>query len=660
MKIQCGNCFEEYDQYLGVCPSCGFAGGDLEHEAFALFPGTIISGRYQIGRMMGLGGFGITYKARDLQLDTTVAIKEYYPSGLVNRQPGETDVILVASRREREFQYGKDRFLEEARNMAKFSGHKHIVNVFQFFEANNTAYIVMEFLDGMTLSQTLRSKNAPLPSEYGVNVALGVCQALKAIHREDILHRDVSPDNIMICHDGTIKLFDFGAARFSASVKSWVTVVIKPGFAPPEQYDKVNRQDARTDIYALGATLYYAITGVRPEESTNRKIEDTLVEPHLLVDSIPENISTIIMRAMAVEQLYRFSTVEELENALQGGKRVDSVQKQRAKRNRRRFMGIIMSLLVVVGAAGVFLYLFNSQRATAELPDADLEIWYMETGDDEADSAKAEALAAILDTFTDEYSNVTVRLTAVEQESYVAALTEASTNHESPDVFESTGLLSAELGSVISFSEAFRELSSDLYYTERLVEESKYPAGIVVPVIYVNVAIGTLESAESVDDLISACNEFNADLVMKESAVELYAPHYGSDLSGYVSASALDAFCAQDAFLYLGDSSDYFAVQSSLPGGYALLTPNTGVSTYQYGSTWSVSSSDSDTEEAAIALTSYFSSNLSQDYFHIQFQSGELPILRSTLADLLSIYDELSIVETYLSYPASAKPQSGL
>lgn len=148
-----------------------------------------------------------------------------------------------------------------------------------------------------------------------------------------IVHRDVSPDNIMICKNGSVKLFDFGAARFSAEVTSAVTIVVKPGFAPPEQYEQVNRQDARTDIYALGATLYYAMTGVKPEESTDRKVKDTLVEPSRLNKQIPENVSIAIMRAMSVEPQYRYATADEFAGVLKNEIEAVSLKKLGKGRN---------------------------------------------------------------------------------------------------------------------------------------------------------------------------------------------------------------------------------------------------------------------------------------------------------------------------------------
>lgn len=174
MQIRCSNCFHEYDEVLGLCPNCGYVEGEDSSEVYCLAPGTLIMGRYIIGETLGLGGFGITYRAWDIQLGTVLAIKEYFPSGLVNRTAGDPNVFLVANKRSQEFEQGKQRFLDEARNMAKFSNHHNIVNVFNYFEANNTVYIVMEFLDGMTLSQALQAENGPLPIARCVSIAIDV------------------------------------------------------------------------------------------------------------------------------------------------------------------------------------------------------------------------------------------------------------------------------------------------------------------------------------------------------------------------------------------------------------------------------------------------------------------------------------------------------
>lgn len=650
--MRCPCCFEEYDGALEICPYCGHVIGEDASEAFVLSPGTEIAGRYVIGEMVGLGGFGITYKAWDKTFETVVAIKEYYPSGIVNRFPGNTNVIVVASKREYEFTYGKDRFLEEARNTAKFSTHKNIVNVYDFFEANNTAYIVMEFLKGKTLSQLLQQNNAPLPYQYCIEVAADICSALESIHKEHILHRDVSPDNIMVCDDGTVKLFDFGAARFSAGIENRVTVVVKPGFAPPEQYDKVNHQDPRTDIYALGATLYYAMTGRKPEESTNRKIDDELMEPSDICEDIPENVSTIIMRAMAVEPQYRFSSAKEFREALLSEKAVRSVKKERSRRKRNRLVSVCVAALLVVGAAGAFLFFIDQQRSATTLPNADLTLWYEETGNQEYDSAKQAALGAIIENFTNEYNNVTVTIDGVPKDQFSTRLSEVKGTEQAPDMIESTSLkANKEIVDAVWLTEERSKLSSDFYYSACSTGDTQYPTGITVPIIYCNSTVLTINTADTLEGLVGKCQEVGKQLVVSPNAASLYGSIWGDQVEPYVADSALEQFGQREAVVLLGDSSDYFEIQSLLPGEYTLLLPATDHAVYEYGTLWSILTKDSDAKISAKALLSYFTSDLAQDYFFLQEHTGSLPISRSTMTQYVSVYSELAGVPNYLSLP---------
>lgn len=648
MKVRCSSCFQEYEDTFGLCPFCGYTPMDPPEEAFCLPPGTVIADRYIVGGMLALGGFGIVYRAWDKKLDAMLAIKEYYPSGIVNRLPGETNLILAAARREREFVHGKLRFLEEARNMAKFSTHKNIVNVFDFFEANNTAYIIMEYLDGRTMSQVLQQQNVPLPYDYCINIAESVCAALQAIHKENILHRDVSPDNIMICNNGNIKLFDFGAARFSAGVENRVTVVVKPGFAPPEQYDKVNRQDPRTDIYALGATLYYAMTGAKPEESTNRKIKDTLLEPSTIDSSIPANISTAIMRAMSIEPQYRFSTAEEFKAALTNGKKVASVKKERAKRKRRRIFGITAALLAAIGIIAVIFYALGRQKDETGLPDADLLMWYIQTGSEEIDQSKARALKSIVDTFTNEYRNVKVELVPMGREEYANALGAAASSGQMPALFEATNL---DENGMIPLENELVQLQYTSYYVPQMGTESQYPTGIVVPIIYMNTDAGSVDFMEDIQQITDFCNEFGGYFEVKRDTVDMYSAIYGNEIANYVADTAIDDFLSRDAWIYFGDSSDYFTIQRSLSGGYSLLMPGSENAVYRYGACWSVSASDENTQRAAVALVTYLGSDLAQDYLHIQAESPDLPITHSAMTEFLSIYSELECVKEYLKRP---------
>lgn len=649
MLIRCKNCFQEYNEDFGLCPLCGYVDGEPPEKPFCLSPGTIIAGRYIIGQELNSGGFGIVYKAWDKKLDTVLAIKEYYPSGLVNRQPGSTDVMLVATKREREFVYGKTRFLEEARNLAKFSDHKNIVNVYDFFESNNTAYIVMEYLDGRNLRQVLEEQNVPLPIDYCITVATQVGAALKAIHKENILHRDISPDNIMICSDGNVKLFDFGAARFSANVENRVTVVVKPGYAPPEQYDKVNRQDPRTDIYALGATLYHAMTGVMPEESTNRKIEDKLLAPAAIDKDIPENISNSIMRAMAIEQQYRFSTVDDFVSALTKGKRVASVQKERAKRRRHRAIGILASLLIIFGATGVALYILN-QRIEPTLPDATLNVWYIQTGNPEMDESRANALEDIIENFTSGHNNVEIKLSGVPYESYLSDLLNAVGTEHTPHIFESTGFDVSNYA--VALPDTLLNGGKNEFISSTMGEDqTKFSTGIIAPVIYVNSTLGSLESTDTLEAVLRCCNDQNLSVAIDSASISMYAQIYGTATEQYVSDTAKEDFVDRTIAVYLGNSTYYTDVQKAMPGEYVVMLPDCGYMTYQTGTQWSISDIRGDELEVATAFMDYLSSSLAQEYLHIRNRSGELPIVKDSLSEYIKIYGELSAVESFLSLP---------
>lgn len=629
MQIRCSNCFHEYDEVYGLCPNCGYAEGEVSAEAYCLTPGTRITDRYIVGETLGVGGFGITYKAWDVQLNTVLAIKEYFPCGLVNRTIGDPTVFLVANKRADEFQYGKTRFLDEARNMAKFSSHHNIVNVFNYFEANNTVYIVMEYLDGLTLSQTLQARNGPLPVDRCVSIAIDICDALESIHKEEILHRDVSPDNIMLCRDGTVKLFDFGAARFSsdAAVDSKLTVIIKPGFAPPEQYDKFNQQDARTDLYALGATLYYAVTGMKPEESTNRKLEDNLRSPKELGLDIPAYFNNAIMRAMAIEPHYRFENIQEFRKVLQQKIEVGSVSQERKKRVRRRILGIGAALLVVAVA---FLG-FALGWVQKDVPAGSVEIWYMSSGDPEQDAAESAIWANVQEMFTQDYPEVELTITGIPEESYEQQLAQAEEDGEMPDIYESTNLPDKLLNDAQPLTSLI-SASGDLYLDGLGERTVQYPTGMIVPAIY---TISVLDT-DDFDEMVEICEENSAPLMVSPDAAEMYEELYDVDLSEYVSEDALNQFVNGKSLIYLGTSADLPEAQEITRNGYGMynvLFPQTDESIYRYGSMWSCSKMDKDTTRIAHAVLSYLNVDRVQDYFNIRNfeQSGCIPVSKSAI-----------------------------
>ena len=274
-----------------VCPECGRAYGSANAESFALKPGTILEGKYLVGEMLGQGGFGITYIGFDLLLEQKVAIKEYYPmsTGMVSRKGHSTVVWSSAMMGKTGTQKGFDSFLKEARKMAKLGGIPGVVGVKSVFIQNETAYIVMDFIEGETLLKKLQ-KNGPMDFDSCVKLMTPIMQALAEVHEHGIIHRDISPDNIMVRPDGKLILLDLGAAKDldiqgnDGSVQS-SQMVAKHGFSPIEQYSKSGKVGPWTDIYAMAATIYYCCTGILPPPATDRTIDDTLACQPLLTQT---------------------------------------------------------------------------------------------------------------------------------------------------------------------------------------------------------------------------------------------------------------------------------------------------------------------------------------------------------------------------------------
>ncbi|MBE5954094.1 MAG: PASTA domain-containing protein [Lachnospiraceae bacterium] len=295
----CMGCMNTYHDSYCVCPTCGYIEGTAPKEAYHLSPGVVLQGKYIVGKVIGYGGFGVTYIGYNAILDQKVAIKEYLPGEFATRTTDSTEVTIFSGEREEQFAGGVVKFVEEAKRLAKFKHTPGIVGIYDSFQENKTAYIVMEYLEGETLSSKL-DREGKLSLEDSINLMKPVLSALKEVHKEGILHRDISPDNIFITKDDEVKLLDFGAARYATSTthSKSLSVIVKPGYAPQEQYRSRGDQGTWTDIYACAATLYKMITGVTPEDSMERGNKDTLVPPSKLGIKIPKNKENAIMNAL--------------------------------------------------------------------------------------------------------------------------------------------------------------------------------------------------------------------------------------------------------------------------------------------------------------------------------------------------------------------------
>ena len=303
---RCLGCMESYDENLNICPNCGYAEGTMPEEAIHIIPGTVLKERYIVGKVVGYGGFGVTYIAWDTLLQHRVAIKEYLPSEFSTRIPGKLELTVFNGDKSQQFDDGMKKFLDEARRLAKFQNESGIVKVFDCFEDNKTAYIIMEYLEGVTLGEYLK-ENGNIPEDVAVQMLMPIMNSLKAVHKEGIIHRDIAPDNIMITSNGEIKLIDFGAARYATTSHSRsLTVIIKPGYSPEEQYRSRGDQGPHTDVHAIGAVLYRMITGQVPPDAMERRAyfengnKDILEPIHKYDKSISENRENAILNAMNV------------------------------------------------------------------------------------------------------------------------------------------------------------------------------------------------------------------------------------------------------------------------------------------------------------------------------------------------------------------------
>ena len=327
MSTLCFGCMQNKES-RPVCELCGFdeTKQNLSHQ---LPTGTLLQNQYLVGKVLGQGGFGITYMGWDQQLSIPVAIKEYFPGGVVQRHTQlSTQVSCVNGEASEIFRKHRDRFLKEARTLAQFSGIPEVVQIKSFFPENNTAYIVMEYVQGITLKDHLKKLGRPMAESEALSIMEPALRALQKVHAQSLIHRDISPDNIMLPISGGVKLIDFGTVRYlddSGKSKSTETV-LKPGFAPMEQYLTKGNLGTWTDVYALCATFYYLLTGKVPEESMARMDCDETLPKLRSRQDLSDGVIAALEKGMKVRVSDRIQTVQELYEYLYEGKSLQTNQ----------------------------------------------------------------------------------------------------------------------------------------------------------------------------------------------------------------------------------------------------------------------------------------------------------------------------------------------
>ncbi|MDR1764907.1 MAG: serine/threonine protein kinase [Lachnospiraceae bacterium] len=639
-----------FDESFLICPRCGFFNDDPNRDnKYYLPPGTILKDQYFIGVAIKAGGFGIIYKAWDRLLDKMVAVKEYYHGTLMTRTPGTTKVV-VEPKYIKQYEKEKARFLYEARTVAKFNAHPNVVSVSDYFESCNTAYMVMEFLEGHSFEEYVRgivvmpeaaptvtgqsgsgtsgphrSVSGGIPSssvpagavslggvsgsgrsgsgsggtgisrsggggastsgsggkgasasvpagavspggvsgsgaavarnhvsvDFALRVTRSILDALEAVHKERIIHRDIKPGNIFITRDGTVKLLDFGAAMIEDTPD--IERILTPCYAPPEQYRLDGKQRPYTDIYALGVTAYYALTGVKPDEATVREEKDEVRDVAELNPDVPPAVNNAIMRAMSVNPLLRFQNVAEFRQALASEKPVRTTKeeiKHRKWLHIAEAAGVAAALCILALTA---FFVFRSRQNAAMLDPAQIEVWMrIPAGMDAAEAQ--DAFARMTQEFCTDFDgavvvrshdpeawgeltghaaggqgadggsnlggdgadngggghNITIYLTLFTDDEYENAITwmieegfdskfVADGSIPAPNLFESTGLLRDEYdldtdGDFDSLEDVYKRLKESggtlfLDDYEDIYPDMKFmPTGFQLPVIYASAA----------------------------------------------------------------------------------------------------------------------------------------------------------------------------
>ena len=292
-----------------ICEYCGHGSWDDIRKPHYLDPLTILHGRYLLGRVLGEGGFGITYLALDLTNETRVAIKELFIAGVAGRK--NTNVVLPAmSRKGQDFYFAcKARFLQEAYILRQLEDKKGIVSVLDFFEENATAYIVMEYLEGEDLIAYLKSRGGRITWQEAFRILRPVMKSMIQVNRAGIIHRDISPDNIRHLENGRMKLIDFGSAsQIGIGAGECINpfALVKHGYAPKEQYKVNGRIGPWMDVYSMSATFYRCITGMKPKPAFERKNNKDIVFPSVPGIEMPAGLEAVLLKGLALQPGNRY------------------------------------------------------------------------------------------------------------------------------------------------------------------------------------------------------------------------------------------------------------------------------------------------------------------------------------------------------------------
>ena len=648
--------YDAYDQSYEDSPGAFMEYVDGSSQ---LVPGTLVAGRYEIGRVLGVGGFSIVYRAFDKKLETEVALKELFPPSLAFRKPGEERIIING--RKSDFEYLLDRFVLEARTMAKYNSDPNIVNIFDCVLENNTAYIVMEYLDGQNLEEYTMSKpDRRLELDEAISIIGCVLDGLERVHKKGIVHRDIKPKNIVLTTKGEIKIIDFGAARFYATEEEVVnnfTKVLTPGFAPPEQYRKDKKQGSFTDVYAAAATFYYMLTGEVPEISVDRDIADHLVPLAEKVPGIPDYVDNAVRRAMVLNCDLRVQRASDFKLALLGKKILRTAQEEKKRRIKNRLLLLVATMfLFAVGLAGLIVYEKYYAGGVSICSDiqADdtIEIWLPVSASDAVASEQManyeEAFSRFANYVYDECEHkIEVNPTFISENEYAASIAEAALTGKLPDVYDSS-IAEVTDSRQAECDKIFRYLSEEnyvfySYYQNGEINKGKFSVGFDSYVLYYNDKLREELEIEKIDSFESALSFSYKDT--KKYGICCRQNHYGfsSDDNVYIGNDASELFMNGEALCYIGRVSESKPLLQSLPGFCKILRMPGNEKIPIRLRTWSMHAISDNRIAVASALLYYVTGEAVQDWMYLQ-HSDILPVNSLVLSNYSKFYSEFSFI----------------
>lgn len=492
--MRCYNCMKEFEDGYDICPFCGYDRRE-EPDPMYLKPGTLLNGRYRAGLVVGNGGFGIIYRAWDEKLMTMAAVKEYFPFRVARREGKEIHAL-----EEKSFERSLKQFLEEARRLSRLSASRYIVDVYDFFRENGTAYIVMEYLEGLTLSSFLKENGGKIPLEFTEEIFVSVANAVELLHREHMIHRDISPDNIFLLPDGRVKLIDFGSTVEQEEQRE---LALTPGYAPPEQYLERGRLGPWSDLYGMGASMYRALTGIVPEEALQRGYRDTLRPPGEWVKDLPEQVDTLIMRSMEPDIADRISDAGKFRRVLEGKERLLPLRAEKRRKRRRRnavFAGTVLCLLLTAG--GMAFSLFGGRMLHPQKKM--LTVW-VRAGEGQEKDVEAYYRKVCEHGFLMEHPDVELVITGISGSRYEEVLSRALELGVAPEIFESTaldGMVLQKAAELDAFAQQQSEKRTCFFldrYRRYVPEGKRLPVGFSMPVGLVHEETGGADPSEAGD-----------------------------------------------------------------------------------------------------------------------------------------------------------------